>query len=96
MKKGTREQKSEVSGQQSSGAEQLLPCPFCGGEAETVKASTTRIVVTGCVRSACMASVISVTEVEGRQKWNLRIGPATVAKMPAQQDAVAERMAGGL
>ena len=96
MKKGTREQKSEVSGQQSSGAEQLLPCPFCGGEAETVKASINRVVVTGCVRSACMASVISVTEVEGRQTWNLRIGPATAAKLPAPPDAVAARLEGGL
>ncbi len=60
----------------SAVAAELLPCPFCGGEAESVKVTTNRVVVTGCVRSACMASVISVTEVEGRQKWNLRIGPA--------------------
>jgi len=96
MKKETLKKTTEDRGQKSAGAETLLPCPFCGGEAETVKASINRVVVTGCVRSACMASVISVTEVEGRQKWNLRIGPATAAKLPAPQDAVAERLEGGL
>lgn len=94
MKKLTQSRKGKQKTQ--SGEAGLLPCPFCGGEAETVKSSFKKITITGCVRSACMASVISVTEVEGRQKWNLRIGPAAYVKLPAQQDAVAERMESGL
>ena len=81
MKKLTQSRKGKQKTQ--SGEAGLLPCPLCGGEAETVKSTTKNIVITGCVRSTCMASVLSVTEIEGRQKWNLRIGLATSAKQVA-------------
>lgn len=79
MKKESGKKKSGVRSQKSEGTG-LSPCPFCGGAAEFTKTTNPKIAVTGCVSSTCMASIISVDQVDGRQKWNLRVeAPKAVA-----------------
>lgn len=54
----------------------LLPCPFCGGEAELLKYTTKPYV--SCERCGCSMPDVHQTEAEAIAAWNTRVTHSTL------------------
>lgn len=66
----------------------LLPCPFCGGEADLVEhhgiLGVTGKWVAFCTSQACDSQAIRPTQAAAIHDWNRRIPPAAVTRLPCR------------